>query len=214
MTENNFEYNLGGNLVRKYYPWLVPALSILIIFQSIVLIINSTQTMVNDRMEVARMKAEPFVPVPPDEVSQGATVKLAFVPSGVSIKKGQSTTVDLFLTPKKNLQLDGADIVLNFDPKILEITQVTTPKLFSFVSQKKEKESEGKIYVTFLEEGKNGLYLNKESKLMTLTLKGKTSGVSNLSIATANEGATTVITETGTSKKISFDKGSIQVVVY
>lgn len=191
----------------RYHDWLIPILAVLVIFQT--LILAST---LSKKDSFSRLKG--LVPVGESKIVPGSLAKLHFVPSGVSLKKDEVVTVDLFLTPKKPLKLDGADVVLNFDPKILQVTQVTTPKLFSFVSQKKEKENEGKIYLTFLEEKANGLLLAQEVKLLTISLKGKTLGESPLSIVVAEEGPTTVITESKTSKKLVFDQEDLKLVVH
>lgn len=199
--ENNGELNF----VAKYHDWLIPILALLVVFQTAVLI---------SQLKSVKRTFEPYVALPPvEEVSQSA-VKLNFIPSGVSLRNGDTVNVDLMLTPKKSLRLDGIDIVLAFDPKIVQVSQVITPKLFSFVSENKEKEKDGKIYLTLLEEKENGLVINQEVKLVTLVIKAKAIGESEISILTAEEGPTTVITENQTSKKILFDKGKAKVVVY
>lgn len=192
------------NIMQKYSGWLVPVLAILVIFQTVVLISQQKE----EKPTVG------YIPVSQPEVVKEASVSLAFVPSGASLKKGQTATFDLFLTPKRPLRLDGADVVLGFDPEVLQITQVNTPKLFSLVSQRKENESKGRISLTFLEEQAGGILIDKEAKLLSLTVKGKVAGESGIFITTADQGPSTVLTESGTSKKILFEKGSLKVVVY
>lgn len=191
---------------KKYADWLIPVLALLVIFQAVALL--------SEKTVVKQTTPLPYLPLTEVELAQEAVVELAFVPSGVSIRKGESMTVDVFLTPKKALQLDGVDLALEFVPEALQITQINTPKVFSLVSQKRENEKDGRIYVTFLEEKAGGLAINTPVKLATLTLKGKTVGESTISILTAAKGPSTVITESGTSKKISFDKGSLRVAIY
>lgn len=195
------------NAIKKYHDWLIPVLSLLIIFQSGILITRSQEVRVVE-------KQEPYLPVPTVEEVQEADSELVFVPAGISLRAGETTTVDLIFTPKRNVKLDGMDIVLTFDPAKLQISQVTTPKLFSFVTQNKTDEKKGRIYLTFLEEKDGGLLLDRGTKILALTLKGKIVGESGVALVTADEGPTTVIAESGTSKKISFAKGSLKVVVY
>lgn len=194
--------------------WVVPALLIVVVFQTIISIKTGFFSFLSRKQSSGTMKIEPFVPVPQVEEGKEASVKLTFVPSGISLKKNEVANIDLILTPKRDVRIDGVDIILNYDPKAIEITQVTTPKLFSFVSEKKEKEKEGKVYLTFLEEKSSGLLFKGGTKLVTLSLKGKSLGTSDLSIVTSTEGPTTVIAENGTSRRILFDRGSLKIVVY
>lgn len=193
------------NFMQKYSGWLIPLLALLVIFQAIVLITQPP---------VKKQDLGNYLPIPIIEPVKEASVILSFVPSGIALKKGQSASFDLVLTPKKGTRLDGADVVLGFDPKILQIVQVSTPKLFSIASQKRQDEANGKIYITFLEENPGGILIDKEVKLLTLTVKGKTAGEGDVSIITADKGPSTVVTENGTSKKILFEKGNLKIAVY
>jgi len=192
------------SFIQKYHNFLIPVLALLVIFQAIAL-----TTSLPKRTQV------PTEAIPLSEVKTvpGTSAQLHFVPSGVSLKKNETVSVDLFLTPKRSLRLDGVDVILSFNPEVIQMVQVTTPKLFSFVSQKKEKENEGKIYLTFLEEKLGGLLISQQVKLLTLSIKGKALGESELAILVADEGPTTVITESGTSKKLKFDQGDLKLIV-
>jgi len=196
-TENNF--------MTRYHDWLIPILALLVVFQTITLSQPARQ---------GQRESEPFVVLPPVEEVDKSVVLLSFIPSGVSLKKGETMNIDLVLSPKKSLRLDGMDIVLTFDPEIVQVSQVITPKLFSFVSENKEKEKEGRIYLTFLEEKTEGLSISQEEKIVTLVIKAVAVGESEVSVLTADEGPSTVITENQTSKKILFDKGKTKIVVY
>ena len=192
------------DITQRLSPWIIPVLALLVIFQSYLIITQPKMTA--SKVGVSQL--------PEVEEVEESTAGLIFSPVGVSVKKGQTGTIDLILVPQKSLSLDGADIVLSFDPNILQITQVSTPKLFSIVSQKKDDEKGGRVFVTFLEEKQGGVSLTQQAILLSLTVKGNAVGEGTISIVTADYGASTVITEAGTSKKLVFDKGSAQVVVY
>lgn len=198
---------------REIRGWAIPLLTILIIFQTIVLA-GSSRFIPARRYQAERMKIQPISPVQPLKESKEYSAILAFTPSEITLKKGEMASIDLILIPKRELRLDGIDIILTFNPQLIEVSQVTTPKLFSFVSEKKEKEKEGKIYLTFLEEKQSGLLIKEDIKLFTLNIKGKERGTTVLSILTSNEGPTTVITESGTSRRISFEKVNLPVIVH
>lgn len=190
--------------IEKYPGWAVPVLAVLVIFQTIVLASS----------RVVPVRQSTSAPFPAAVKSEASLVRLSFSPSGISLKKGESAKVDLILVPKKGLRVDGIDIALSFDPKLVEVTAVATPKLFSFVSQQKGRQTEGKVYITFLEEKEEGLLVSNNMVLLTVTLKGKTAGTSSLSFIKSEEGPTTVIAENKTSKKIVFDQEDLQVAVY
>jgi hypothetical protein len=193
------------DVMQKYSHWIVPVLAILVIFQAFIIITQKNQ-----------VKVEQVVPkvLPQVVETKESSASLFFSPSGISLKKGEAATFDLYLTPKRGIKLDGMDIALAYDPNILQITEIKTPKLFSIVSQRKENEREGKVYVTFLEETQGGLAISSQVKIMTITVKGKAVGEASMSILTADSGVSTVITESGTSKKLLFDRGDLKAVVY
>ncbi len=196
---------------QKYSEWLIPILAVLVIFQTVVLA-GASFNMPLPRQQAAGRTTAPLLIT--QTRNEEILAKLAFVPANVSLKQGEVGTVDLVLTPQKEIRLDGIDVVLVFDPEVLEVSGVTASKLFSFVSQKKDKVQEGKIYATFLEEESDGFSLKEKIKLLSLTIKGKALGTGNLSILTAEEGPTTVLVENGTSRKIAFDKEGLEVTVY
>lgn len=152
-----------------------------------------------------------YIPVPETEIATSSAVKLAFVPAGVSLRQDESANVDLWLTPKRKINLDGINLSLNFNPDFLQVTQVMTPKLFSLVTENRIEEN-GKINLIFLEEKTGGLLLGQPVKLLTLTIKGKAMGEGE--IAFIKEEGKTVITETNKSQPVSFDSGNLKLVVY
>ena len=201
---------------KNYSPWTIPVLALLLILLVVALMGPPASTMLK------ALRAGPGLSwltgtqqeLKTKGVSREASVKFSFSPKSIYLKEGKTMSVDLILVSRREVRLDGADITLSFDPKILEVTQVVPGNVFSFVSQKKEKEREGRISVTFLEEKTNGVLIKDEVKLATLTVKGRAFGNGDLSVLNSDEGPTTVIAESGTSRKIAFDREDMKVVVY
>lgn len=187
---------------EKFGKWIIAVLCLLVVFQAVVLVLSFYLSPLKKATESGSVSPE-----------KQTLAKLTFTPSQATIKKNESVSVDVVLTPKKEIKLDGADIVLSFSPQVLQITQVTTSEIFSFVFQKKEKEKEGKIYLTFLEEKSGGLLVKSSVKLLTLTIKGKATGTGEIAVLTAGEGPTSVITESETSRKLPFDYENFKVTV-
>ncbi len=155
-------------------------------------------------------------PVSKNAVSSKAVVPQAtvlFVPQSVTLKKGDKSSVDVSIDFQKELRLDGLDLLLVFDPKLIEVSEVVPSKLFSSTFIRQEELAKGRISVTFLEENGGGILVNSKNKILSFTLKGKAKGAGSIEIVSAEKGATTVITESNTSKKVPFDTNNLKVVV-
>ncbi|RJR25122.1 hypothetical protein C4578_01905 [Candidatus Microgenomates bacterium] len=178
-----------------------------VLLQSFLLISNASKK--ESPKEEKPLKTTSALPL---EEKNNSQVKLALSPSGISLRKGEAASVDLVLTPKKPLRLDGADIVLSYDPDLFLVSEISTPRLFSLVTQKRTDEKSGRVYLTFLEEKEGGLLLSKEAKLLSLRIKGKATGEGEISIINGDKGTTLI--GSGNSQKLTFDKGNTKVVVY
>ncbi|MBU2577956.1 hypothetical protein KKA69_03950 [Patescibacteria group bacterium] len=182
-------------------------LLVVVLLQSFFLITNASK-----KEEQPKDKPSDLISIPKLEESTESLIKLFFSPSGIYLRKNDSANIDLVLTPKKALKIDGADIVLSYNPDLIQVVEISTPRLFSLVTQKRTDEKSGRIYLTFLEEKEGGLLISKESKLLSLRIKGKVSGEGEISILSGD--GSTVLIGSGSSKKLVFDKGNIKVVIY
>lgn len=185
--------------------WPIPVLCLVVIFQSVII-----ATHVGKDKTVSKSGSKE-VPVVTIEEAKQSQLKLSFVPSGISLQKGETAGVDLVLTPKRILRLDGIDMALAFNSKTLEIVKVTTFKNFSLVTENREVEK-GKIYLTFLEEKEEGFFVDKPIKLITLTVKAKETGEGTISVL-KGEAPSTVIVENRSSKELEFDPGLLKIIV-
>lgn len=205
---------------KTYHPWTISILALLFIILVVVLFGPPAKAMLKALRAgpgsswLNKFPWEPETNNEIKEMTREAPVKFTFSPKSIYLKEGKTIDVDLILVSKKEIRLDGADIILTFDPKILEVTQIIPGKVFSSVSQKREKEREGRVAITFLDEKTNGVLVKDEVKLATLVVKGRDFGNGALSVLSSDEGPTTVIAESGTSRKIVFDRESLTVVVY
>lgn len=179
----------------KKKKWLVPGLCLMVIFCGLFI----------------GTEREP-VPVKQISVTPSTGTFFGFLPSEINLGKSERA-VKLFLVSKKELSLDGIDIVLSFDPKAVMVTKVVPEKVFSFSSFREGDLAKGRISVTFLEEKKDGVLLKDQSTLLTIFLKAKKSGRSEISVVLAEKGPSTVITQTKTSQKIQFESQKLSMIL-
>lgn len=185
--------------------WLIPVLCVVVIFQSVIIAAHARK---NERTGGQEPAVAPTAVI---EGQKEAQLKLSFVPSGISLQKGEAASVDLMMTPKRALRLDGIDLVLSYDSKILEIVKLATHRSFTSVSENREV-ARGIINLTFLEEREEGFLADKPVKLATLTVKAKEVGEGTVALL-RQEGFSTVIVENRSSKKLEFDQGLLKIIV-
>jgi len=197
---------------KTYSQWIIPTLALLLIFLVVVLV--GPPASLREALRAGPRLSLPsgFKQISKKEPAAEFPVQFSFSPESIYLKEGKAIEVDLIITPQREIRLDGVDIILTFDPEILEVTQVKPVKVFSTVSQTREKA--GQVAITFLEEKSDGLLFKEGAKLLNLTIKGKKGGKSNLSVLSSDEGPTTVVIESETSRKIPFDSAGLAVVVY
>ncbi len=177
----------------KKKKWLIPGLCLVVIFSGLFIGVKQRPT------------EQASVPPP-----MGAF--FGFLPSEIALSKSEEIPVRLFLVPEKGLFLDGIDVLLSFDPKVVEVTKVVPEKIFSFSFFRREDLAKGKISVTFLEEKKDGVLLKDQSTLLTIFLKAKESSSSEISVVWAEKGPSTVIIQTKTSQKILFGSQKLLIL--
>lgn len=138
---------------------------------------------------------------------------VSFSPAVASLKKGEKISVNLYLNFQKELRLDGFDVLLVFDPVIVEVSGPVPSKLFSTSFLRRGELAEGRVSATFLEENKGGVLVNGRNNILSFTLTGKASGTTEMAIVSVEKGATTVITENSTSKRVPFEGKSLRISV-
>lgn len=138
---------------------------------------------------------------------------ISFSPAGVSLKQGEKVSVNLYLNFQKELRLDGFDVLLVFDPAIVEVSGLVPSKLFSTSFLRKEELAKGRVSATFLEESGGGVLVNSKNNVLSFTLTGKASGITEMAVVSAAKGATTVITENATSKRVPFESNNLRISV-
>ena len=193
-----------GLIVEIPKLWLIPLLCLLVIFGVIALESNATRLSSNGQKgwQPPQAKKEFLVPA-----------QFHFKPQNLELKIGEKTQADLILDFTSQTYLDGLDIILAFDPEVVKIVSVVPKEIFSFSTLRQNELETGRISLTFLEEGGNGVLLSETNTILEITLEGKKPGVTEFSVVSSEKGASTVITERETSKKLLFNNLNLPILV-
>lgn len=177
--------------------WKAFILSLIVIAQAIILSPVSSKYPSLNLQKKASSSTPNSKPLPP--------ASIIFTPNPLLLKSQEQKKVSLSLFCQKPINLDGLDIVFNFNPEMVELVSIDIPqKQFSFKNSQINN-NEGIGIITLLNEATQGASLNQNTILATLNFKGKSPGTSKLEIVSRNYGPKTILTETGTSKEISYD---------
>jgi hypothetical protein len=188
-------------------------LLLLVIFQAVVLgtkgLVTKSKTVLNTQaVETEKTLVNPIV-----NPAKTFNNELYFSPKNLSLKKGEKTNVDVYLMADKQEQIGGIDIVLSYNPSLVEISEVETNNSFPLVVNNKEKTSEGKMIWTFLDDKENGVSLKGSMKVLTFSVMALSKGQGEIGLLVSDKGASTVITENKTGQKILFEKSALELVI-
>jgi len=196
-----------NELYQKHAEWLIPALCVLVIFQTVMLLSNS------GRQNTAVVQELPTgnTQVIPNNTSAAAQIQL--VTQAATAVKGEAVLVEVWLKPVKALTLGGMDLVLKFDPLMVAINKVETGKMFSLVIPNRQSEKSGRLFITYLDESGQGVTVSGAVKLADVTLTAKQAGSLNLAVVSSSEGATTVLADKSSSNSLPFTAGNLVIDV-
>lgn len=186
---------------KKYPEVLIWLLTIVVIFQSVFIV--KTFDKVSELKPLDKNFSE----------DQKAEIRFSFEPSKIDLKKGESTRVDLVLTPGKKVNVSGMDIILTFDPGLIQISQSEIYKILPTVIANNENEVKGRIGWTYLNEKVEPVWLNTATNVLSLTVKGKSQGKGKITVLQEEKLASTVVVEDVTARKIPFAAGELEITV-
>lgn len=186
---------------KKYPEVLIWLLTVVVIFQSVFIV--KTFDKVSELKPLDKNFSE----------DQKAEIRFSFEPSKIDLKKGESTRVDLVLTPGKKVNVSGMDIILTFDPGLIQISQSEIYKILPTVIANNENEVKGRIGWTYLNEKVEPVWLNTATNVLSLTVKGKSQGKGKITVLQEEKLASTVVVEDVTARKIPFAAGELEITV-
>lgn len=152
---------------------------------------------------------KPTPPVePPADLSQTSTISLQS--SQTNFKVGEKITVDISLSSGK--KVDGADILINYDPKILTARPLTPGSIFSDFPTNKVDEAKGSIIVSGITDKSSGVLAN--GLFGSVQFTAKAAGTARISLEfTPGSTADSNLTESGTGKDILEEVSDLELTI-
>lgn len=145
---------------------------------------------------------------PPPALSQTSTISLQS--SQTNFKVGEKITVEINLSSGK--KVDGADILINYDPKILSAKPVTAGGVFSDFPTNKVDENLGRITVSGITDKSGGVLAN--GLLGSVEFVAKASGATQISLEfTPGSTSDSNLTESGTGKDILEEVSDLELTI-
>lgn len=138
----------------------------------------------------------------PTVVKSPLTGKISLQANSSSIKIGETGNLSiLFEAPGS--KLDGIDIVLRYDPRIINVLGFSEGNYFKLYPRKDINNDLGVVKVTALDSASSSVLSQEKTELGTIQFRAKTAGVSqvNFDFITGATGQT-VLTQQGTSQNI------------
>jgi len=192
--------------------WLLPVVALVVIFESVVLVgrLNKGDSRLGGDVLV-RSPEDSFSQAPADEV-EGV---FSFVTDKEAYEAGETGRATLIFEPVLDLEIDGAELVVSYDPALVKIAdankeeagiQIVSLAQISSVVVNKVSEKEGKIVLALAETGmENGLIMAAGSQVEMMAkdfevLETGPVGFGLVGAETNDEG--TMMAKTGTSGQV------------
>lgn len=172
--------------------WLIPVLSFLVIFESVLIV----RKLVDRKVYLVKTV----------ELGEEKAVSLSF--SGEQqLVAGQEGEFLVVMRVLKDVALDGLDILVEYNPDQVEIVNVEPASKFSYLARNWVQPEKNRILVSMVESAKpDGVEFSagEETVMMSVRYLAKNSGQTKFSIFKSEEGAGTVLAENGTARRVPF----------
>ena len=186
----------------KKAKWLIPALALLVIFESVMIV---------QRLDKGK---EPISLPAKIEEEQGSAL-IAFKGESQASEEVEGM-VEVAMTPLKSFLLDGVDVLIEYDPKYLEILGTDPSDRFSYLARNWVEPEKKRVLVSMLEtELVEGVYFEagEEVVLTTISYLPKKSGETSLKIIGGLDETGTVLAENGTAQKVPYSSTDFKLTI-
>jgi hypothetical protein len=200
---------------NKLIRFLIPVVAVIVIFESIMLVSN---------LEKENQIGKDSTNVPTKVMTESDDIKkteespvmdLAFVTASNEMKVGKSYKVELTLTGKKILFVDGIETYVKYNPELVTVSGLTSGIKLPKPSLSKIDSTNGIIKNIVLVDAKEGFEIvsGQVNQVLTFNVTPKKVGLIKFEISSGNTDKefVTIIVETTTSKVLAFSGSNLEI---
>lgn len=183
--------------------WLVPVLAILVILESVIVIdrLSGEQTEVGKKLPLSK-------------ITQTQQPALMTLEGNETMRKGEVGQFKVVLTALEDLNLDGVDIYLKYEPEMIEVLGIDPTERFTYVGRNWIEPEKERVLVSLMEPEKPAGVEVSSGNQMNLALvkfKALSSGKTKLMFYKPEGEKGTVLA--GEGKNIDFSKKDLVLEV-
>jgi len=195
---------------NKIIQILVPAVAVIVIFESIILVTNleknANTAVVSD-----------VTPTVTETETKINSFDLSFSADSKEMEIGKRYVVSVKLTAKENYNLNALDLYVKYNPNAVTVSGLTSLKSLGTPNLLKISDKKDVVAVNYLFGEVNGMVFTKDKDevLLTFTVTPKTTGSSSFEISTGDsEGdSVTMFVDKSTSKSLNFSSNKLEVQI-
>jgi len=190
--------------------WVILVLSLFIIYESITII----DRLSSNQVDSGRAKNTSVAPLPEEKIR----AKLTISDSGIAWSQGKKGQLTIVASPLEDIDLDGLDLLLEYNPKELSVETLETTNIFDTVARKLIQPENNRVVVSLFELAKKeGVSFKSGEDVVLLTLSVKPilkegSSFVKLIVKTESQSGSQLI-EAKTGDKISFEESQYQLTI-
>ncbi len=197
---------------NKLIKLLIPLVSVVIIFESIMLVSNlkkGNNTVVDNTNVETNIATES---ADTKEV-EASVADLTFTTKETEMKVGKNYKVELNLTGNKDFFIDGIENYIKYDSELVTISGLTSSPKLPKATISKVDIVNGIIENVVLVDKTEGFKIVKDeiNQLLTFNVVPKKEGLITFEVSTGDKKFVTLIVETTTSKSLPFSANKLEI---
>lgn len=167
--------------------WLVPILAVLVIIESVFIVGRLS----NEKAEKWTANDDSL----PTSLQPGKSQQTVLSLEGTkTVEKGEQGQLKVVMTPYKELSLDGVDILVEYDPEMVEILGTDPSDRFSRVGRNWVEADKKRVLVTLVQLDQTvDFEAGQEATLLTLSYIANQSGRTSFKLKKAEAGGTNLV---------------------